>query len=173
MLRSPPMRQKKLRQRKATKKTRIERLNERYARLRKEIKVTLQKIEAIAKRDNEIRAEYREAIHRWGCVAKLAAKYGLHRSAVHRIIKRKNVEIPGLTASGTGTGSDRAQPPNHIKQGPSPVSAHGRGSAGVPADWIRALNEIRDFAARSSEPRIAQLLDSVIREIKGKKHGGR
>jgi len=169
------MRQKKLRQRKVTKKTRIERLNERNARLRKEIKVTNQKLEAIAKRENDIRAEYREAKHRWGCVAKLAAKYGLHRSAVHRIIKRKNVEVPGATASGSGSGSgsERVQPPNPIKQEPALVSAHGKGSAGVTADWIRALNEIRDFAARSSEPRIAQLLDSVIREIRGKKRSGR
>jgi hypothetical protein len=38
---------------------------------------------------------------------------------------------------------------------------------------MRALNDIKDFAARSSEPRIAKLLDSVIREMKSKKRGGR
>jgi hypothetical protein len=36
---------------------------------------------------------------------------------------------------------------------------------------MRALKEIRDFAAKSSEPRIAQLLDSVIRGMKGKQRG--
>jgi hypothetical protein len=166
--------QKISRKRKATKKTKIERLSERSARLRKEIKVTNQKIEAIAKRDNDIRAEYAKAKRRWGCVTQLAAKYGLHRSAIHRIIKRKNVEVPGVTGSETEPGpGGLAQNPSPIKQEPTSVSGHGKGSAPVDADLIRALNDIRGFAARSSEPRIAQLLDSVIREIRGKKHGGR
>jgi hypothetical protein len=104
----------------------------------------------------------------------IAAQYSLHRSAIHRIIKRKNVEVPGVTGSETRPVPKRTvQNPDPIIQEPTPVSANGKASVRIDAGWLRALNHIRDFAAKSSEPRIAKLLDSVIREISGKKRGGR
>jgi hypothetical protein len=169
-----PMRKRSVK-RKAIKKGRIERLGARSARLREELASTDQKIEDIAKRDNNIRTEYANAKRRWGCITQLAAKHGLHRSAVHRIIKRKNVEVPSLS------GSEIGPKPRCTREDPKPkepdatpplAPGHSKGQRPVAADWIRALNQIRDFAARSSEPRIAQLLDSVIRKMKGVKRGG-
>jgi hypothetical protein len=191
---------KKPRKRKTTKKTRIERLNERTAQLSKEITSVNQRIEATVRRDNDIRAEYANAKRRWGSVARLAAKYDLHRSAVHRIIKRKNVDAPVSLAMPKPSleGMDRAissplegrtpksqskperslehntAPREGAAQGCAPPSnPKGNGPSVVATDWIRALNDIRDFAAKSSEPRIAQLLDSVMRGMKEKKGGSR
>jgi len=67
------------------------------------------------------------------------------------------------TANREATGQERASL--------SAPPGHGKSQSLVTPDWMRALKEIRDFAAKSSEPRIAQLLDSVIRGMKGKQRG--